>query len=162
MLQQTRTSADANGLPAGVVSDEQQTSGARQPGGQSRPGALLPLPPNVASSLTLTLLRLEEVLDEETDALRNGGAIDLNGFNERKSQALLDLTRTLKHIQGGAEHPALAEHMKVVRLKLGENQTMLQRHLDAVREISTTISDAIQEADSDGTYSPSISMAGRG
>ena len=50
--------------------------------------------------------RLEEVVDQETTALRSRAAIDLKDFNNRKSQGLLELNRALRGFDGLANNQA--------------------------------------------------------
>ncbi|MCC7253296.1 flagellar protein FlgN [Hyphomicrobium sp.] len=111
--------------------------------------------------LEISIQRLEEIVDQETLALRTRKAINLKDFNDRKSQALLELTRSLRHVQGTSPDPALAARVGALKVKLAVNQAALKVHLEAVREISTSLSDAIRHAESDGTYTQSISSAGR-
>ena len=101
-------------------------------------------------------MRLEEVIDQETEALRSRKSVDLKGFNDRKGQALLELTRLLRHVQGGVGNPQLQARMASVRAKLEVNRALLKMHLEAVREIAETLSDAIRNAESDGTYSHTV------
>jgi flagellar biosynthesis/type III secretory pathway chaperone len=110
----------------------------------------------VAHMIEPTILRLEEVIDQESEALRTRKAVDLKGFNERKNQALLELTRLMRHVQGGAGNPQLMERMAQVRAKLEINRALLKMHLEAVREIAEALSDAIRDAESDGTYNHTI------
>jgi hypothetical protein len=122
--------------------------------------------PGVARSalvpmLEVTIQRLEEIVDQETVALRSRKAVNLKEFNDRKSQALLELTRSLRHVQGMGADAALAERVGTLKVKLAVNQAALKVHLEAVREISTAISDAIRHADSDGTYTQSISSGSK-
>jgi hypothetical protein len=49
----------------------------------------------------------------------------------------------------------------VLKSKLAVNQEMLRLHLEAVREISTTLADAIRHSESDGTYTQAISSVRR-
>lgn len=111
--------------------------------------------PSLASTLEVSLVRLEEIIDQETSALRSRKSIDLKEFNDRKSQALLELTRSLRNLPSADPNPALTERIGSLQSKLAINRAVLKMHLEAVREISTTLSDAIREADSDGTYNPS-------
>jgi hypothetical protein len=46
--------------------------------------------------------------------------------------------------------------MASVRGKLEVNRALLKMHLEAVREIAETMSDAIRNAESDGTYSHTV------
>ncbi len=108
------------------------------------------------AALERCVVRLEEVVDHETAALKARAAIDLREFNNRKSQGLLDLSRCLRLFQGAHPgKPALAR-LAGLRVKLDANQAILKLHLEAVREVASVMSDAIRDAESDGTYSPSI------
>ncbi|WP_244534628.1 hypothetical protein [Hyphomicrobium sp. CS1GBMeth3] len=115
----------------------------------------------VVPTLEISLQRLEEIVDQETHALRTRKAINLKEFNDRKSQALLELTRSLRHIQGVGSDPALTARVGALKVKLAVNQAALKVHLEAVREVSTSIADAIRQAESDGTYTQAISSAVR-
>lgn len=105
--------------------------------------------------------RLEEAVEQETAALQNRTGLDLREFNDRKSQGLLELTRAMRHIEGGAPEPALVHRLAGLRTKLEINSAALKMHLDAVREVSTVMADAMREAESDGTYSRSIRAGNR-
>lgn len=109
-----------------------------------------------SAALERCVTRLEEVVDHETAALKRREAVDLREFNNRKSQGLLDLTRCLRVFQGAAPSQAAVGRLAGLRAKLDLNQAVLKLHLDAVREIATVMSDAIKDADSDGTYSPAV------
>lgn len=115
----------------------------------------------VAPMLEPVLLRLEEIIDQETEALRLRKSVDLKGFNDRKSQALLELTRLMRHVKGGSGNPQLMARMEGLRAKLEVNRAALKMHLEAVREIAETLSDAIRDAESDGTYSYGVRNAAR-
>ena len=111
--------------------------------------------------IAVTIQRLEEIVDQETMALRSGKTVNLKEFNDRKSQALLELTRASRQMQGGSPDPALAKLVGALKVKLAVNQAALKMHLEAVREISTSLSDAIRQAESDGTYTQAISSSAR-
>lgn len=113
----------------------------------------------VVSMIEVSLQRLEEIVDQETAALKARKAINLKDFNDRKSQALLELTRMLRTVQGAEGGPDVAKRVGSLKAKLVINQQALKVHLEAVREISTTLSDAIRHADSDGTYTQAISVS---
>lgn len=115
----------------------------------------------VVPMLEISLQRLEEIVDQETLALRTRKAVNLKEFNDRKSQALLELTRSLRHVQGGPPDPALAARVGALKVKLAVNQAALKVHLEAVREVSNSIADAIRQAESDGTYTQAISSSAR-
>lgn len=135
----------------------QQTAAPTPAAGRSVPAgvdmrARVPVAPLIEPSI----MRLEEVIDQETEALRSRKSVDLKGFNDRKGQALLELTRLLRHVQGGAGNPQLQARMASVRAKLEVNRALIKMHLEAVREIAETLSDAIRNAESDGTYSHTV------
>lgn len=111
--------------------------------------------------LEVTIQRLEEIVDQETLALRTRQAVNFKEFNDRKSQALLELTRSLKLLQGSGPNSTLATRMGKLKVKLAVNEAALRVHLEAIREVSTTISEAMQNADSDGTYTRAISPTKR-
>ena len=124
--------------------------------------AVAPAAPRSAdagSPLDRAIQRLEEVVEQETAALRTRATIDLREFNNRKSQGLLDLNKALRVIDNAAADRGVAARLAQLRAKLDVNRAVLKMHLEAVREISTIVADTIRDADSDGTYSQSI-MAG--
>ena len=105
--------------------------------------------------------RLEEVVDQETAALRNRTAIDLKDFNNRKSQGLLELNRALRGlVDNPPKDRTVSTRLAGLRAKLDVNRAVLETHLAAVREVATVLADAIRDAESDGTYSPSIGAGG--
>src|SRR5688572_25730744 len=94
----------------------------------SQRGTLIPM-------LEVSIQRLEEIVDQETAALRARQVVDLKEFNDRKSQALLELTRWLRAIQGVGADAAVAARVGSLKSKLAVNQALLKVHLEAVREI---------------------------
>jgi len=100
--------------------------------------------------------RLEQVIDQETAALQARSGVDLKDFNDRKSLGLLELTRAMRRIEDGTPDQRLVARLSRLRDKLETNRLALKTHLDAVREISTVVADAMRNAESDGTYSLSI------
>lgn len=107
---------------------------------------------SVFPMIEVSIQRLEEIVDQETLALKTRKAVNLKEFNDRKSQALLELTRSLRHMQGAESDPTLAARVGTLKAKLVLNQAALNVHLEAVREISNSLADVIRHADSDGTY----------
>lgn len=97
--------------------------------------------------------RLQATVDEETEKLETRAAVDFDGFSQRKNRGLLELTRAMRLTQDAGADPRVAPHLARLRTSLVRNQTALQIHLDAVREVSAIIARSIQEVESDGTYS---------
>lgn len=110
--------------------------------------------------LETTVQRLHDLLDAEIAALRSRRPVDLGEYNNGKSQALFDLSRAMRILDGVAIDAALRQRLQSLRAKLELNGTVLRMHMEAVREISTIVSDAIQAAESDGTYSVAIRAGG--
>jgi hypothetical protein len=96
--------------------------------------------------------RLEETVEQETAALRSRSPIDLNEYNNRKSQGLLELDLALRMLGENQPNEDMKLALKSLRDKLDLNRDVLKTHLDAVREIAGIIADAIRNAESDGTY----------
>jgi hypothetical protein len=105
--------------------------------------------------------RLEIVVDAETSLLRGNAPIKLDEFNHRKSRGLLELNRVMKTISPETLGAEGRTRLETLRGKLEGNIGVLQMHLTAVREVSTLISRAIQDAESDGTYTSRPALVGR-
>jgi hypothetical protein len=108
------------------------------------------------AAIEQAMQRLTGVVEQETAALKDHTAIDLNEFSNRKNQALLELNRAMRVLGNAPLSEAAAASLGDLRAKLALNCAALKVHLDAVREISNILADAIRDADSDGTYLPSI------
>jgi hypothetical protein len=145
MLQQRPAPSQASPAPIGAQVAANPAAGR---------GTVLP-------ALEVSIQRLEEIVEQETFALRERQAIDLKEYNNRKSQALLELMRTLRNLDGTAPSPALMARVSSLKSKLAANQAVLRLHLEAVREITTSLSDAIRHSESDGTYTQAISSIRR-
>ena len=102
------------------------------------------------------IARLEEVVAQETAALKSRSPADLREFSNRKSHGLLELSRSLRYFQAAPPSNAVLARLAGLRAKLDANMAVLKLHLEAVREVSTVMADAIKDAESDGTYTPSL------
>lgn len=113
------------------------------------------------AAIEQAIQRLAVVVEQETASLKGHMAIDLNDFSSKKNQALLELSRAMRMLDGAAPSRGVLESLGDLRTKLDLNRAALKVHLEAVREISSILADAIRDADSDGTYLPLIRGAGR-
>jgi hypothetical protein len=102
--------------------------------------------------------RLEEVLDQEIEALNERRNAELPDCNRRKSRALLELTRIARTLPSDAVDAGLQSGIAALRTKLVRNRDLLQIHIDAVREVADLLARVMAEQDSDGTY---LSRPGR-
>lgn len=105
------------------------------------------------AALHFAIERLEQVLDHETTAIATLTVDDLKELNRRKSLCLLELTRAARPLETRGAPPALRERLDHLRDAIAVNQSVLETHLEAMREIAATIAQSMQERDSDGTYS---------
>ncbi len=108
-----------------------------------------------------TLERLEQVIDMETGALQQHSSIDLSEFNHKKRHGVLELSRTMRLLDEEALEFAQGP-LHRLRDKVEQNLSILEIHMRAVRAVSDIIAKAIQERESDGTYSRSLLNQGKG
>jgi hypothetical protein len=141
-------SAKANGAAIDTAAVERRSAG--RPGSERHTGLAL---------LEKTIDKLEDLIDEETSALKTNRAIDLREYNNRKSQTLLELTRLTRMVGPATVDAEFKGRLELIRGKLDTNRGVIQMHLDAVREIAALVQGSIQEAESDGTYSPHMRKA---
>ncbi len=111
--------------------------------------------------LSQAIERLEEILDQETAALRSHAKIDLKALNSRKSHGLLEFSRVIRQLEGAPQNEAIMSRLGSLRAKLETNRGVLKMHIEAVREVAAIVADAIREAESDGTYSLSLGNAAK-
>lgn len=107
------------------------------------------------STLTSALERLEELVREETEALRSRADIDFAEISRRKSRSLLELTRIARAVPPRLD-PATVTRVRALRDSLQQNLDLLGLHLSAAQEVSSIMHSTIREAESDGTYSTSM------
>lgn len=103
--------------------------------------------------------RLERILDKETIMLMNNQPVSFEDSNHKKRLGLIELSRALDAMRDIGPHCLIHDPkapLARLRLKLHQNLTTLQMHLDAVHAIATIIAHAIQKHESDGTYTPII------
>jgi galactokinase len=112
--------------------------------------------------LMKSLDRLEETLDMETAALMARDLSNLEEFNRRKSQCLLEISRIVRTAEIHALDQNATKRLQDLQAKIEANQDILQRHMHAVQEVASIISNAIQVAESDSTYSVHMNRAGFG
>ncbi|WP_052699160.1 hypothetical protein [Hyphomicrobium sp. 99] len=100
--------------------------------------------------------RIEDNLEQETAALDKAPNFDLKASNDRKSQGLVDLNQAMRRLKPSDIDEDLNLRLQTFRAKLDVNLRKIRLHLEAVKEIAGMLSDAIQNAESDGTYTRHI------
>ena len=116
----------------------------------------------IDTMLMKSLDRLEETLDMETAALMARDLSSLDEFNRRKSQCLLEISRIVRTAEVHALDQKATKRLQDLQAKIEANQDILRRHMQAVQEVASIISNAIQSAESDSTYSANMNRAGFG
>jgi len=108
----------------------------------------------VISELTKAALdRLEKALDQENEALAAFDPRNLSEYSRIKTQSLLELQRSATVLNRENTPPELMQLLTTLRQKLELNSWLLLLHLEAAREVTTVITSAMRDAESDGTYS---------
>jgi hypothetical protein len=110
--------------------------------------------------------RTHELVRDETCALLQFNAINFADFNRRKSICILELGHIERTIREHRQIPPAVRNRLVRKLDelgcaLEENRDVLKMHLDAMRRVSSLISDMLQNFESDGTYVPPLNAIGR-
>jgi len=93
-----------------------------------------------------------KIVEEESAAIRQHGAVELDKFIERKGQALVNLDRHMKLNPQIPSSGPVAHHLQKLRSALEDNRRYLQINIDAVSEVAEMIVRAIETSRSDGTY----------
>ena len=108
-------------------------------------------PPATAAALPI-IERLIETIDAENRDLEQGRRVKYEIYSLNKNQGLLELNRLLPALAvaaaAGPVHDALAE----LQAKLEINRRALAVQLKACEAVSEIITRAIQDGQSDGTY----------
>lgn len=103
-------------------------------------------------AISVVLNRLEALLDTEIAALSDQRPYDHDAAGRQKSRMLLELVRTQVSPEDAQSDPALSARLRDIREKLVRDQTLLELHVAASREVSAILSRVMQEVDWDGTY----------
>jgi hypothetical protein len=116
--------------------------------------------PQLEVALADAIRRLEQVIDDETSALRTRRPIDLDGLVRRKSQGLLELTRLSRLLVGRVASGDLRPDLARLSGKLERSRELLRLRLTAAQEVAGLVADAMRAAESDGTYSATVVAPG--
>jgi hypothetical protein len=116
------------------------------------PGAPSRLQVNAQAAFHEAIGRMETVVDQETALLRENRAVELTEFNHRKQQGLLEINRILRNFSHFDIQMVDRDCIRSLVRKLEANRQILAHHIAAMEEISSLVSRAMQEAESDGTY----------
>jgi len=106
-----------------------------------------------SDALLTALTRLEAVVTQETTLLRENRAINLQDFNQKKTQGLLELRRAISAFQRLTTTTEIQARFVHLYETLDGNLIALQHHLRAIEAVTETIIETVKQAESDGTYS---------
>ena len=109
--------------------------------------------PAISERTKAALFRLEKALDQENEALAAFDSRNLSEYSRIKTQSLLELQRSATVVSREDVPADLLQLLTTLRQKLEVNRWLLLLHLEAAREVTTVITSAIRDAESDGTYS---------
>ncbi len=115
-------------------------------------GAPSRLQVNAQAAFYEAIGRMETIVDQETALLRENRAVELTEFNHRKQQGLLEINRILRNFTHFDIQLVDRDCIRNLVRKLEANRQILAHHIKAMDEISSLVSRAMQEAESDGTY----------
>ncbi|MDR7034673.1 hypothetical protein [Mesorhizobium sp. BE184] len=104
-------------------------------------------------NLAAIMGRIEEAVEDETAGIRTTTGFDLKASNARKSRYLYELNRAMKGVNQADFLQEHREGLLRLRHKLARNEAAILAHLNAVSEVANLMRDAIQNAETDGTYS---------
>jgi hypothetical protein len=105
--------------------------------------------------LMLAIQRVQDAIDVENARIASARVVELQEFNLRKSQGLLELSRLTPLFADFPIDAGLREALSGLRTKLEDNRRILRVQLKAVQQVSEIIARTIQAGQSDGTYSAS-------
>ncbi len=108
-----------------------------------------------------TIERIERLVELETVTLEQYKSVDYADFNHKKSHALLELSRAMRALGPRSHDRQILSELSRLRGKLEKNLAVLEIHLKAVRQVCALIARTIEDDDSDGTYTASVSRAAR-
>ncbi len=115
----------------------------------------------LADTVEATLTRLEEIIDQETMRCAGVARSISRASTTARCRPCSIFPRLMKQVSSLKGDTALQKRLQGIHSKLALNRSILKMHLEAVREISSTLATAIRDSESDGTYTPKISAVAR-
>jgi hypothetical protein len=110
--------------------------------------------PAAAAALPI-IERLNATIEAENRDLERGRRIKYEAYSLSKNQGLLELNRLIPSLAGGASPGPLRDALADLHAKLEINRRSLAVQLKACQAVSEIITRAIQDGQSDGTYTAS-------
>jgi hypothetical protein len=117
--------------------------------------------PAAAAALPI-IERLIATVDAENRDLEQGRRVKYEAYSLTKNQGLLDLNRLIPALASAAAAGPLRDALAELYAKLEINRRALAVQLKACEAVSEIITRAIQDGQSDGTYTASAWTRSRG
>jgi hypothetical protein len=118
--------------------------------------------PSAAAAALSIIERLIATIDAENYDLEQGRRVKYEGYSLAKNQGLLELNRLIPALAGAAAAGPLRDALAELHTKLEINRRGLAVQLRACEAVSEIITRAIQDGQSDGTYTASAWSRWRG
>jgi flagellar biosynthesis/type III secretory pathway chaperone len=114
-------------------------------------------------SFRAMLDRLEDILKQEIEDLRQNEYSRFAEYTRQKDLLLLDISRLTAGMGKDSDwRSEMANELKRLRNVLEENSAVINLYLATAREFADSIEDIIRRNSSDGTYTRKGNMAGYG
>lgn len=97
--------------------------------------------------------RLEMIIDNENNRIGADPDFDLKVSNAHKSRCLYELSMLFRDTDPADLAAAHIDQLHGLKKKLVVNARRVEAHLEAVRAVADILRNAVQNADTDGTYS---------
>jgi hypothetical protein len=107
--------------------------------------------PAAAAALPI-IERLSATVEAENRDLEQGQRAKYEAYSQSKNQGLLELTRLIPALSGATAAGLLRDALAELHAKLEINRRALAVQLKACEAVSDIIARAIQDGQSDGTY----------
>jgi hypothetical protein len=107
--------------------------------------------PAAAAALPI-VERLRTTIDAENRDLEQGRRAKYEAYSQSKNQRLLELSRLIPALGGATAAGPLRDALAELHAKLETNRRALTVQLKACEAVSQIIARAIQDGQSDGTY----------
>jgi len=96
--------------------------------------------------------RLVATIDSENRDLEQGRRVKYETYSQAKNQSLLELDRLIPALAGAAAARPLRDALTELHAKLEINRRLLAVQLKACEAVAEIITRAVQDGQSDGTY----------
>lgn len=105
-----------------------------------------------SKQLRVLFARIGESIEAETKLLRSDPAADLSAANTRKNRCLYELNLVSRELGRFEIDDEIRAELAKLRRKVEENAAALRARMAATRDVIGILGDAIERAESDGTY----------